>query len=113
MSIIENLQNRYIKNKIRMGIATEASCSEPILRPLREKGFIKGLPDAWKKGEEIFGYEFEGKKKIAATTIGLTIGAIQFFLIAGGIGFEDTSEGGNWKWFADFVQRLEEQENKK
>ncbi len=110
--VIGFLQERYINQRTSTGTADEISLSEPVLRPLRTKGIIRGLPLAWKEAEAIFSissypaYRFSVVRK-TMTAINLAMGGTELLLTATGINICKLDEGGHWKPMNAFFNYLD------
>src|SRR3989344_2173555 len=90
--IIGLIQDRYIQQRIEIGTAFPMSSSELVLSPLRTKGLLGGLSTAWREARDLYGSKLD-------TSIFLSLGAAEFFLIATGVRICKTDQDGNWEPF--------------
>lgn len=98
--MLAHLQRNYTQHRIENGTARQESASEPVLRPLIEKGIIKGFRESWNKLEDTAPWDtakpYWPTRFTATCALGL-LGTAEFFLIAAGIGIDTLDEEGNWK----------------
>ncbi len=105
--IVAIVQQRYTEKKLELGLASEYSCSEQVLYPLKTKGLIGGFTKAFSQAEEMFIPDVHGWKRKLGTSIGLFIGGTEFFLITLGIKPRNINGDGHWEPFTKFVERID------